>query len=90
MSLLRCAPTKLLLQEADELARDGIDAEVIDLRTLCPLDSDTICQSVGRTGRLVVAGEVHAAHLADREIFPVNLGLGHQRPPDTSSRLMVV
>jgi len=40
---------------ADELAREGIQAEVLDLRTLCPLDRDTILGSVRKTGRLVVA-----------------------------------
>jgi pyruvate dehydrogenase E1 component beta subunit len=42
--------------EAATRARDlGIDVEVIDLRTVAPLDVDTVCQSVERTGRLVVA-----------------------------------
>jgi 2-oxoisovalerate dehydrogenase E1 component beta subunit len=35
----------------------GLDAEIIDLRTLSPLDSDTICTSVKKTGRCVVAHE---------------------------------
>ena len=42
---------------ADELAKQGIQAEVIDLRTLVPPDLDLIRESVGRTGRLVVAAE---------------------------------
>ena len=42
--------------EAAKQARDlGQDVEVIDLRTIAPLDADTICLSVERTGRLVVA-----------------------------------
>ena len=45
------------LAAADELARDGIDVEVIDLRTLWPWDRDTVLESVGRTGRLLVAHE---------------------------------
>ncbi len=46
------------LVAADRLAaEDGIEAEVIDPRTLVPLDLDTICGSVGRTGRLVIAHE---------------------------------
>jgi acetoin:2,6-dichlorophenolindophenol oxidoreductase subunit beta len=44
---------------ADVLASEGIETEVIDLRTLVPLDYDTILDSVGRTGRLVVAHEGH-------------------------------
>ena len=42
---------------AGELARDGIDAEVIDLRVLRPLDWDTIVASLQRTHRLVVVDE---------------------------------
>jgi acetoin:2,6-dichlorophenolindophenol oxidoreductase subunit beta len=42
---------------ADELAADGIEVEVIDPRTLVPLDLDTIVESVARTHRLVVAHE---------------------------------
>jgi pyruvate dehydrogenase E1 component beta subunit len=43
------------LSAADVLAEEGVTAEVIDLRTLRPLDMDTILASVARTGRLVVA-----------------------------------
>ena len=45
------------LAAADELARDGVEAEVIDLRTLRPLDTATIAGSVAKTGRLVVVEE---------------------------------
>ena len=45
------------LQAAREVARDGIDVEVIDPRTLKPLDIDTIAESVTKTGRLVVVSE---------------------------------
>ena len=45
------------LKAADELAKDGIDAEVIDLRTLKPMDSDTIVESVKKTNRLVTVEE---------------------------------
>ena len=45
------------LEAAAMLARDGIDAEVIDLRTISPLDMDTILESVGNTGRLVCVDE---------------------------------
>jgi pyruvate/2-oxoglutarate/acetoin dehydrogenase E1 component len=41
------------LEAADILAKDGIDVEVIDLRTLKPLDVQTIVASVKKTGRLV-------------------------------------
>jgi pyruvate dehydrogenase E1 component beta subunit len=47
------------LKAADELAALGIAAEVIDPRTLAPLDIDTIVASVEKTGRLVVAHQAH-------------------------------
>ncbi|MEW6658111.1 MAG: alpha-ketoacid dehydrogenase subunit beta [Thermodesulfobacteriota bacterium] len=40
---------------AEELAKEGIDAEMIDLRTLRPLDEEIILTSVAKTGRLVIA-----------------------------------
>ncbi|MFC0242931.1 pyruvate dehydrogenase complex E1 component subunit beta [Rhodopseudomonas telluris] len=45
------------LKAAEELAGEGIDAEVIDLRTLRPLDTDTIIASVKKTGRAVTIEE---------------------------------
>jgi len=45
------------LKAAEELAKEGIEAEVIDLRTLKPMDSDTIVESVKKTGRLVTVEE---------------------------------
>jgi pyruvate dehydrogenase E1 component beta subunit len=45
------------LKAAEELAKDNIEAEVIDLRTLKPMDSDTIIESVKKTGRLVTIEE---------------------------------
>ena len=45
------------LKAAEELAREGIDAEVIDLRTIRPMDSETIIQSVKKTGRCVTVEE---------------------------------
>ncbi|MEK9847904.1 MAG: pyruvate dehydrogenase complex E1 component subunit beta [Rhodospirillaceae bacterium] len=45
------------LSAAEELSAEGIDAEVIDLRTLRPLDKDTILNSVKKTNRAVVAEE---------------------------------
>ncbi len=45
------------LKAAEELAKDNIDAEVIDLRTLKPMDTDTIIESVKKTGRLVTVEE---------------------------------
>ena len=45
------------LKAAEELAKEGIEAEVIDLRTLRPLDTDTIVTSVKKTGRAVTVEE---------------------------------
>ena len=47
----------LALEAAEGLADEGIDAEVIDLRTLRPLDTQTILDSLAKTNRLVVAEE---------------------------------
>jgi pyruvate/2-oxoglutarate/acetoin dehydrogenase E1 component len=47
----------LALEAAEELALEGIDVEVVDPRTLKPLDVDTIVTSVKKTGRLVVVEE---------------------------------
>src|SRR5690242_11772871 len=45
------------LKAADELAKEGIEAEVIDLRTLRPMDTETIVNSVKKTGRAVTVEE---------------------------------
>jgi acetoin:2,6-dichlorophenolindophenol oxidoreductase subunit beta len=45
------------LEAAEQLAREGIDAEVIDLRCMLPLDKDTILNSIAKTNRLVVVEE---------------------------------
>jgi pyruvate dehydrogenase E1 component alpha subunit len=45
------------LEAAEELAKDGIEAEVIDLRTLRPLDDETILASLGKTRRAVIVDE---------------------------------
>jgi pyruvate dehydrogenase E1 component beta subunit len=63
------------LAAAERLAADGVDAEVIDPRTLAPLDTPTILESVAKTGRLVLvdqatrhgsASAVIAAEVADQ------------------------
>jgi pyruvate dehydrogenase E1 component beta subunit len=45
------------LQAAEELAHEGIELEVVDPRTLVPFDYDTVCESLGRTGRLMTVEE---------------------------------
>ncbi|MBN9463484.1 MAG: alpha-ketoacid dehydrogenase subunit beta [Burkholderiales bacterium] len=51
------AMVRRALQAAEMLAADGVQAEVIDLRTIVPLDKEAVLRSVAKTGRLVVAGE---------------------------------
>ncbi|RDV16462.1 pyruvate dehydrogenase complex E1 component subunit beta [Pontibacter diazotrophicus] len=48
---------KVALAAADELAKDGINAEVIDLRTVRPIDYKTLVESVKKTNRMVVVEE---------------------------------
>jgi acetoin:2,6-dichlorophenolindophenol oxidoreductase subunit beta len=47
------------LEAAETLAKEKVEAEVIDLRTLSPIDWDTVIESVEKTGRLVVVDEAH-------------------------------
>ena len=51
LTLLHC------LKAAEELEKEGVSVEVVDLRTLAPLDIDTIVESVKKTHRLVIAHE---------------------------------
>ena len=48
-----------VLQAADEVAQDGISVEVVDPRTLIPLDMDLIIQSVKKTGRLMLVNDAY-------------------------------
>jgi pyruvate dehydrogenase E1 component beta subunit len=48
---------KVALAAAEELAKDGISCEVIDLRTVRPIDYDTVIESVKKTNRLVCVEE---------------------------------
>src|SRR5581483_11406930 len=63
---------------AEKLATDGVDAEVIDLRSLRPIDFATIAASVAKTGRLLIVyegvktmgiGAEIAALIAESEVF---------------------
>ncbi len=47
------------LEAAKELEKEGVGVEVIDLRTLSPLDIDTIVASIKKTGRLVCVSEAY-------------------------------
>jgi 2-oxoisovalerate dehydrogenase E1 component len=74
------------------LASEGIDVEVIDLRTIAPMDFDTIFESVRKTERLVIAHEAVgnggvgaeiAARIADSAIWFLNAPIRRVTPPST-------
>jgi 2-oxoisovalerate dehydrogenase E1 component len=80
------------LQAADIVAQRGISAEVIDLRTVAPLDEDAIVESVSRTTRLVIAHEAVvsgglgaeiAARVADRAVWRLGAPIKRIGPPFT-------
>ncbi|MGA2642761.1 MAG: pyruvate dehydrogenase complex E1 component subunit beta [Spirochaetia bacterium] len=70
-------PVRMALEAAEALAAEGIDAEVVDLRTLRPLDERAVYDSVARTNRCVVVDESlpfasvgsHVAWLVSRNCF---------------------
>ncbi len=90
----------LTLQTAEALAEEGISAEVIDLRTLRPLDTESIFKSVTKTHRALVIQEQHSvssygayiSHLITSEIFdeldaPVGLVSSLETPMPYSKTL---
>jgi pyruvate dehydrogenase E1 component beta subunit len=50
-------PLRMVQEAAEKLAEDGIDAEIIDIRTIRPLDEEAIYQSVKKTNRCVIVDE---------------------------------
>ena len=70
------ASIKETLEAANELAQQGIDAEVIDVATLSPLDIDTILDSVSRTGRCVIVHEAARSFGVGAEIAAQLAGEG--------------
>jgi pyruvate dehydrogenase E1 component beta subunit len=80
------------LKAADELEKDGYSAEVIDLRTISPFDTETIIGSVEKTGRAIVVQEAQkqagiAAHIVaeinDRAILSLEAPVLRVAAPDT-------
>lgn len=80
------------LKAAEELAKDGVSVEVIDLRSIQPLDIDTIIASVEKTGRVVVVQEAQrqagigatvAAEIAERAILSLEAPIGRVSAVDT-------
>lgn len=57
------------LKAADALAQQGISAEVVDLRSLVPLDRETVRASVAKTGRLIVVDEDYHSYGVSGEII---------------------
>jgi len=93
----------LVLDTAEELAQQGISAEVVDLRTLRPLDKEALFNSVAKTHRCVIVQEQHEvasygaylSHLISTEIFdeldaPVGLVSTLEAPMPYSKALEVV
>jgi len=62
------------LAAAEALAEDGVSVEVVDPRTLVPMDTETILSSVKKTGRLVVADEAQPTCGASAEIAALVVG----------------
>lgn len=80
------------LKAADELEKDGVKAEVIDLRTISPLDIETIIASVEKTGRAIVVQEAQkqagigaqiVAEINDRAILSLEAPVLRVAAPDT-------
>lgn len=64
------------LRAAAELAEDGIDVEVLDPRTVFPLDREAILASLARTGRLIVADEARIGGSMGNHIAAIAAGEG--------------
>ncbi len=84
--------TPVALNAAEELSKQGIDAEIIDLRTVSPLDIETIGESVKKTGRVVVAQETQRmagigasvmTEISERFILSLKAPVGRVAAPDS-------
>jgi TPP-dependent indolepyruvate ferredoxin oxidoreductase alpha subunit len=64
------------LEAAEKLAGEGIEAEIVDLRTLRPLDTDTVLQSLKKTNRMVVVEEGWPVCSISSEIVAVTMEQG--------------
>lgn len=80
------------LKAAETLEKEGISLEVIDLRTVSPIDYETILESVSKTGHLVVAQEAQrqagvatrvSAEIAERGILHLQAPIGLVTAPDS-------
>ena len=80
------------VKAAENLEKEGISVEVIDLRTVSPLDLDTILASVEKTGRVVVVQEAQRqagigamvmSEISERAILILEAPIGRVAAPDT-------
>lgn len=80
------------VKAAEKLEKEGISAEIIDLRTISPLDIDTIIESVQKTNRVVVIQEAQRvagiashviAEINERAILSLEAPVGRVSAPDT-------
>jgi len=69
VSVAGCLPA--VLKAAEALASEGIEAEVVDLRTIVPLDKETVLASVAKTGRLVIVDNSHRVGSVASEVAAV-------------------
>ena len=77
---------------ADKLEKENISVEIVDLRTVAPLDVETIIASVEKTGRVVVVQEAQkqagvgaqvASEISERAILSLEAPIGRVSAPDT-------
>lgn len=80
------------LNAAEDLAKEGINAEVVDLRTIAPLDEETILNEVKKTGRVVLVQEAQrltgvmasvASLIAEDAILSLDAPIARVSAPDT-------
>lgn len=80
------------LKAADNLAKDGIQAEIVDLRTIAPLDVETIINSVKKTHKVVVVQEAQRmagvastviSEISEQAILSLEAPIGRVAAPDT-------
>lgn len=80
------------IKAADELEKEGISVEIVDLRTISPLDIETIVASVEKTGRVVVVQEAQRqagvgamvmSEISERAILSLQAPIGRVAAPDT-------
>lgn len=80
------------IKAADELEKEGISVEIVDLRTISPLDIETIVATVEKTGRVVVVQEAQRqagvgamvmSEISERAILSLQAPIGRVAAPDT-------